>query len=63
MKWEYKAFSVDHFLSSDSELTVEEQLNKYGEQGWELAGTLEKPSTYVTPEKLDTNLMIFKRQL
>ncbi|KAJ48871.1 hypothetical protein BD780_000332 [Clostridium tetanomorphum] len=63
MKWEYKMFTMDHFLSSDNNLTVEEQLNKYGEEGWELIGILEKQSTYTTLEKLNTDSIIFKRQL
>jgi len=26
MKWEYKVFTVDHFLNSDENLTMEEKL-------------------------------------
>ncbi|NOV80274.1 DUF4177 domain-containing protein [Clostridium saccharobutylicum] len=45
MIWQYKVFSVEHFLNSDKDLTMEEKLNKYGADGWELVGVLEKPST------------------
>lgn len=63
MKWEYKIFSMEHFLSEDSNLTVEEQLNKYGEEGWELVGVLEKPYTTLgNGPKLDSNSIVFKKQ-
>lgn len=39
-KWEYKVFTIDHFLSEDNHLTVEEKLNRYGKDGWELVGLL-----------------------
>jgi len=62
MKWEYKTFTVDHFLSLDSELTIEEKLNKYGEDGWELIGVLERPyNTLGNPSKLDSDSIVFKK--
>ncbi len=62
MKWEYKIFTVDHFLDVDNELTIEEKLNQYGEEGWELIGVLEKPySTVGNPPKLDSDSIVFKK--
>ncbi|GAA0719160.1 hypothetical protein GCM10008905_06820 [Clostridium malenominatum] len=64
MKWEYKMFTLDHFLSSDSNLTIEEQLNKYGEEGWELVGILEKPYTTLGIQpRLDSNSIVFKKSV
>lgn len=62
MKWEYKVFTVDHFLSSDSNLTIEENLNQYGEDGWELVGVLKEASTTLgNPSKLDSDSIVFKK--
>ena len=64
MKWEYKVLTVDHFIAQDAKLTVEETLNKYGEDGWELVGVLEKPYTTLgNAPKLDSNSIVFKRQI
>ena len=41
MEWEYKVFTVDHFLSSQENLSIEGVLNKYGKEGWELVGILQ----------------------
>ncbi|MEW9095823.1 MAG: DUF4177 domain-containing protein [Clostridiaceae bacterium] len=63
MKWEYKTLTIDHFLSSDSSLTIEDQLNNYGKDGWEFVGILEKPYTTLGNTKLDSNSMIFKKSI
>lgn len=63
MQWEYKVLTMDHFLNSESGLTLEEELNKYGVQGWELVGVMEKPfDTLGVPPKLDSNSIIFKKE-
>lgn len=63
MSWKYKVLTMDHFLSSESGLTLEEELNRYGEQGWELVGVLEKPyDTLGTPPKIDGNSIVFKKE-
>ena len=63
-KWEYKVSTVDYFLSVDSDLTVEEKLNKYGEDGWELIGLLQRRHTTLGyPPKLDNDSIAFKRQV
>ena len=64
IKWEYKVFTVDHFLSVDSDLTVEEKLNKYGKDGWELVGLLQRRHTTMGySSKLDNDSIAFKRQV
>jgi hypothetical protein len=64
MVWEYKVFTVDHFLSSDENLTIEEKLNKYGADGWELIGVLQKPYTTLgNPPKLDSDSIVFKKAI
>ncbi|WP_315122369.1 DUF4177 domain-containing protein [uncultured Clostridium sp.] len=62
MKWEYKVFELRHFLSLDKNSTIEEELNKYGEDGWELVGVLQKPYTTLgNPPKLDSDSIVFKK--
>lgn len=65
MMWQYKVFSVEHFLNSDKDLTMEEKLNKYGADGWELVGVLEKPYTGLgnPPEALDRESIVFKKAI
>lgn len=64
MKWEYKVFTVDNFLNIDSDLAIEEKLNKYGEDGWELVGLLQRSNTTLGySPKLDNDSIAFKRQV
>ncbi len=63
-KWEYKVFTAGHFLNADSDLTVVEKLNKYGEDGWELIGLFQRTYTSLGyPPKLDNDSIVFKRQI
>lgn len=62
MKWQYKVFEIDQFLNSDKNLTLEEKLNKYGEDGWELVGVVEKPPVGVGwLPKIDSDSIVFKK--
>ncbi|CAB1253710.1 MULTISPECIES: DUF4177 domain-containing protein [Clostridium] len=62
MEWEYKVFTVDHFLSSQENLSIEELLNKYGKEGWELVGILQNLyKTLGKSSKLDSDLIVFKK--
>ena len=36
MAWEYKTLILPGGIESDNEVSLEEQLNKLGNQGWEL---------------------------
>ncbi|HLR35039.1 MAG TPA: DUF4177 domain-containing protein [Tissierellales bacterium] len=63
-RWEYKVLTVDHFLSVDSDLTIEEKLNRYGENRWELIGFFQRSYTSLGyPPKLDNDSIVFKRQV
>lgn len=42
MEWEYKEILIDSFLKPDDKLTIEEKLNKYGADGWELVGVIQR---------------------
>ncbi|MHC1748422.1 MAG: DUF4177 domain-containing protein [Cellulosilyticaceae bacterium] len=62
MEWEYKVLTTDQFVSEQKDLNVQQQLNMYGKEGWELVGSLDR--TYPpmgTPSKLDQNSIVFKR--
>lgn len=64
MKWQYKTFTIDQFLNSESNLTIEEKLNKYGQDGWELTEVLQKSNTTVgNPSQLDSDTIVFKKQV
>ncbi|MCI1945516.1 DUF4177 domain-containing protein [Clostridium luticellarii] len=62
MEWKYKVFTVDHFLNSQRNLSIEELLNNYEKDGWELVGTLQSLcKTLGKPSKLDSDLIVFKK--
>ncbi len=45
MEWKYKEISLESFLKADDKMTIEEKLNKYGAEGWELVGVIKTPET------------------
>lgn len=62
MKWEYKTESLDHFQSSGHGSTVEEQLNSYGNEGWELVTMIRgETATVGNPPRINGSTLIFKR--
>jgi len=71
MKWEYKIIEVGKtkthafgLMSSSKELD-DSELNKLGEEGWELVSTLSVSGSAVgfgTKAKPDQTFFIFKRQ-
>lgn len=64
MKWEYDVISLSKFLNSDDDLTVQEQFDKYGAEGWELVCVLEKTFSGIgSPTKLDRDSLVFKRAI
>ena len=62
MKWEYKTESLDHFQSSGEGSTIEEQLNSYGKDGWELVTMLRgETATVGNPPRINSSMLVFKR--
>ncbi|MEY8001642.1 DUF4177 domain-containing protein [Clostridium sp. Mt-5] len=63
MAWQYKVLTMENFLGSDDDLTVEEKLNKCGKDDWEFAGVLQKPYTTLGKDpKVDGDCIIFKKR-
>lgn len=64
MEWKYKELPIDSFLKSDANLTIEEKLNKYGSDGWELACIIQKPQVGVGwLSKGDSDVIILKKSV
>lgn len=62
MEWEYKTIAFDQFVNEKNELSIEEHLNVYGKEEWELVNMHEpKMQAYGQPNKLDESFMVFKR--
>ena len=59
------ANEIESFGEIIQDLTLEEKLNKYGSDGWELVGVLEKPATGLgnPPESLDRESIVFKKAI
>lgn len=63
-EWEYKIFTVDEFINATKDLSIEEKLNEYGKEGWELVGIMpKKAQTLGNPSKLDSDSIVLKKQL
>lgn len=62
MKWEYKILEINESLISNNVEQLEEILNKYGEEGWELVTVAYKKSMGKgwLPQA-DTDSIVFKR--
>lgn len=64
MKWEYKVFKIEDFSKFNETLKLQEELNSYGKEGWELTGFVYPPQTGVGwMPKLDIDSVVFKRQI
>lgn len=62
MKWEYKIIKVSDFPKFNETKELQEELNNYGHEGWELAGFFYPPQVGDGIEpKLDIDSAIFKR--
>ncbi|WP_238903412.1 DUF4177 domain-containing protein [Clostridium sp. YIM B02506] len=61
-EWKYKVFTLDKFMSIDNNLTLEEKLNKYGQDGWELVGVINKQTQSLgVPSGIDSDSIILKK--
>lgn len=62
MEWEYKIISVKNIPKFSETIKLQEELNNYGKEGWELVGFFYPPQVGEGWEpKLDINSAIFKR--
>ena len=62
MNWEYKTESLDYFQSSGQGRTIEEQLNSYGNEGWELVTMIRgETATVGNPPRINGSILVFKR--
>ena len=64
MEWEYKVIKTEDISNLRDPIKLQQQLNDYGKQGWELVGFAFPPQIGEGwMVKLDTDSAIFKRQL
>ena len=64
MKWEYKVIKAENIAKFTETIKLQEELNNYGDEGWELSSFIYPPQTGVGwMPKLDVDSVIFKRQI
>ena len=64
MEWEYKVINVETVAKFNEPIKLQEELNNYGREGWELVGYFYPPQAGVGwMSKLDIDSVIFKRQI
>ncbi|APF28813.1 hypothetical protein NPD7_2330 [Clostridium sporogenes] len=64
MKWKYKVIEINSIKNLGSPINLQNELNNYGEEGWELVGVLAKPHGGIGwMLKPDDGSVIFKRAL
>lgn len=63
MEWEYKVFKIEEIMKSGEAEYIKSELDKFGADGWELVGVLEKPQIGVGwLSKMDGPVVVFKRR-
>ena len=63
-EWQYKVFTVDEFINTGNGGTIEDKLNEYGKDGWELVGIMPKKSQSLgNSSKLPEDSVVLKKQL
>lgn len=64
MQWEYKVIKSEDIPGFNEIIKLQEELNKYGKEGWELVEFSYPPQVGKGwMSKLDTDSVIFKRQV
>ena len=64
MEWEYKVINVKAFAKFSETIKLQEELNNYGKEGWELINFVYPPQIGEGwLSKLDIDSIIFKRQI
>jgi hypothetical protein len=64
MIWEYKIINVEDISKFSDSIKLQEELNNYGKEGWELVGFFYPPQIGLGwVSKLDIDSIIFKRQI
>ncbi|BAQ36198.1 hypothetical protein CBB2_3195 [Clostridium botulinum] len=64
MKWEYKVIKINSIKNLGNPINLQNELNNYGEEGWELVGVLTKPHEGIGwMPKPDDGSVVFKRVL
>jgi hypothetical protein len=63
-EWQYKVFTVDEFINAVNGATIEDKLNEYGKDGWELVGIMPKKTQSLgNSSKLPEDSVVLKKQL
>ncbi|NFL74486.1 hypothetical protein B2H94_01875 [Clostridium sporogenes] len=64
MKWEYKVIEINSIKNLGNPINLQNELNNYGEEGWELVDVFAKPHEGIGwMPKPDDGSVIFKRAL
>ena len=64
MMWEYKVIDIKTIAKFSEPIKLQEELNNYGKEGWELVEFAYPPQIGVGwVSKLDIDSVIFKRQI
>ena len=63
MNWEYKVIKVENIAKFTDSIKLQEDLNNYGKEGWELVGFVYPPQIVGWMPKLDIDSVIFKREI
>ncbi|WP_291582705.1 DUF4177 domain-containing protein [Clostridium sp. UBA6640] len=63
MKWEYKVIKIEEFQSLKDSTQLQQTLNNYGSEGWELIGILQQKDGGGWVSKPHTDMVTFKKQI
>lgn len=63
MQWEYRTFAARITGAATDSAQIEQQLNEYGAEGWELVSVIGTESTFLGTGRTGTMVAFFKRPL